>query len=84
MGGSEPVKLIWEELEILLWKQNRDRNSPSCAIKKPLQKNLKNLLSASTHCFTEGFPAEVRLKAVKNNSWWTDSGSDLMFCERCD
>lgn len=28
--------------------------------------------------FTEGFPAEVRFKAVKGNSCWTDSGSDLI------
>lgn len=28
--------------------------------------------------FTEGFLAEVRFEAVKGNSCWTDSGSDLI------
>lgn len=55
---------------------------PPCAIKKRLQKNLENPLSASNSLLTEGVPAEARFKAEKENSCWTDSDVDVF--ERCD
>lgn len=74
------MKLTWEELEILLWKQNRDRNcrSPIMCHKGTATEEPGEPPFCKHSLFTEGFLAEVRFKAVEGNSCWTDSVSDLI------